>query len=369
MPTQNTNMFKTSERIHYIDSFRGLAALGVAWFHLYTKINERFAIGDHLAIILNYIAVWGRWGVRLFFVISGFVLAFSLQRKYLITSLSSAGKYFIKRSLRLDPTYWTAIGITLILLSLQKGTYIFDHANSISSFAQLITNLFYLNWLLDYKTVLSVSWTLALEIQLYLFFAILLYIAYLFFRFSKVSKETTVFILISVSALISLLWPLGFFNIDSTKFPGYYFIFVSGVLIYNSFIEKRYIPLFIVFDAVLIFCTIKFHDSAIFAVLISHLLIFVAQYVYLIRKLLVNAVLQYLGKLSYCIYLLHVPIGFTSATIFVWFITKFTPGYRWVYFGATVFAIICTIASSHLIYFLVEKRSIDLSKKIRFGKN
>ncbi|HRD44567.1 MAG TPA: acyltransferase family protein, partial [Ferruginibacter sp.] len=90
-------------RIKYIDAYRGIAALGVAWFHIYTCLAGGFAEQTRLVIssgaldkALDFIAVWGRWGVRLFFVISGFVLAHSLQRNSRIGSLGSVGKYFIK---------------------------------------------------------------------------------------------------------------------------------------------------------------------------------------------------------------------------------------------------------------------------------
>ena len=62
-----------ASRIRYIDAYRGVAALGVAWFHIYTCLAGGFAQQTHLIIsfetldaALNYFALWGRWGVRLF---------------------------------------------------------------------------------------------------------------------------------------------------------------------------------------------------------------------------------------------------------------------------------------------------------------
>ena len=349
-----------NQRIYYVDAYRGLAAIAVAWFHIYSTVNSQI----DPPIVFKSAALWGRWGVRLFFVISGFVLAFSLQRKYLIRSLPDIGKYFIKRSIRLDPTYWAALFITLLLLSAQTNTFIFVHAQPIENAKQLLANMFYLNWILNWGTIQTVSWTLALEIQLYLFFAVILYLASLYQKIADKAMDKIIFVFIAVTSLLSLLWPLRIIDTPAVFFCKFYYMFTSGVLLYNCFVDKKYYWVFIPFDITLLFCFFKFHDNSTIVVVVSHFLILAAQYIIAYRKVLEKSLFQYLGKLSYCIYVLHIPIGLTTGQLIVWGMKKTFGAKAWIDPFSSLLALGCTILFSHLLYWLVEKRSIELSRKI-----
>jgi peptidoglycan/LPS O-acetylase OafA/YrhL len=71
-----------AERIGHLDGLRGIAILAVVGYHYYA----RFA--DHAQLFYPYGNVWsgfilfeyGYYGVHLFFAISGFVIALSLER-------------------------------------------------------------------------------------------------------------------------------------------------------------------------------------------------------------------------------------------------------------------------------------------------
>jgi peptidoglycan/LPS O-acetylase OafA/YrhL len=116
---------------------------------------------------------------------------------------------------------------------------------------------------------------------------------------------------------------------------------------------------------VLIACLIKQHDSSCGAILITHILILSAQHLSFVKKKIENQVLLYFGKLSYCIYLLHIPIGLISATLFVNLAVKITAYNKWVHLTVDLLAMFITVIASHWLYILVEKKSIALSKKIQ----
>ena len=360
-------------RIKYIDAYRGIAALGVAWFHIYTCLAGGFAEQTRLVIssdaldkALDFVAVWGRWGVRLFFVISGFVLAHSLQRNSRIGSLGAVGKYFIKRSIRLDPTYFTAIGITLICVAIWGSSSILKiHTSPYLSAPQLFTNLFYLNWIMKYPAILSVSWTLALEIQLYIFFALILYFGEKYARVFKTERNDAAFIIIVIFSALSLLWPFHIYPEGTNYFPRFLFIFLSGVLLYNAFIEKRYAIVFLIFELLLIAEGLVYRDTSILAIVISHLLILFAHYVLPYRKPIESPLLLYFGKLSYCIYLLHIPIGISACSIMIRFFSAYGPINKLLIIPLGIIALIVTVMASHAVYHLVEKKSIAYSSKIK----
>jgi len=364
-----------ASRIRYIDAYRGVAALGVAWFHIYTCLAGGFALqtdfiipSGYLDKALNYFALWGRWGVRLFFVISGFVLAHSLQRNSRVSNIAAVGKYFIKRSIRLDPTYFAAIGITLICVTFFGSAEILKiHTSPYISMPQLFSNMFYLNWILDYPSILSVSWTLALEIQLYIFFALILYFGEKYAQIFRLERNDAAFIVIIIFSALSLLWPFHIYPEGTDYFPRFLFIFLSGVLLYNAFLEKRYLYVFTVFEIIILVFGFIYRDTSLLAIVISHILIGLAHYFLNYRKYIENAFLLYCGKLSYCIYLLHIPIGISACTLMINFIAPFGPVNKLLLIPLSVIAIIITLMASHFVYLLIEKKSIAYSSKIRLN--
>jgi len=101
-------MISRTSRVEIIDSLRGLAAFAVAWVH--------FTNGGNLiqAGWLKTSGAYGWLGVEVFFVISGFIIPFSLYHSgYRFPS--HVGRFIFKRILRLDPPYLVTIALTIVL--------------------------------------------------------------------------------------------------------------------------------------------------------------------------------------------------------------------------------------------------------------
>src|SRR5437667_5652566 len=102
-------------RMAVVDSLRGIASLGVAWFHITN--------GGHLlnAGWLKSSGAFGWLGVEMFFVISGFIIPYAmfcgdyrLKRNF--------GTFVLKRVIRLDPPYLVAILISVGLWYMSART-------------------------------------------------------------------------------------------------------------------------------------------------------------------------------------------------------------------------------------------------------
>jgi peptidoglycan/LPS O-acetylase OafA/YrhL len=91
-------------RLAWLDALRGYAALVVVCFHLSPQIigNER-----HLAIYRHI--DFGKYGVLLFFLVSGYVIPMSLERH------GNLRRFWIGRIFRIYPAYLAAILIVLVL--------------------------------------------------------------------------------------------------------------------------------------------------------------------------------------------------------------------------------------------------------------
>ncbi len=159
-----------STKFTLVQALRGIAALWVVLFHA--------AEGKHIESIRAATPTWlfdavfesGHFGVSIFFALSGFVIAHSLRNAD--ATPRYVGKFIVRRSIRLDPPYWATIALVIAQQLIEariKGTA----APDISG-AQLLAHLFYAQDLTGYPQISVVFWTLCFEIQFYLGFMLLL---------------------------------------------------------------------------------------------------------------------------------------------------------------------------------------------------
>src|SRR6266480_694785 len=102
----------TDERIETVDGLRGIAAIAVAWFHI-TNGAKWFLDGG----VLEYSGRYGWLGVQVFFVISGFIIPYSLHRSHY--SMSQFGRFMLRRVVRLDPPYLVTV---VLIIALDYGS-------------------------------------------------------------------------------------------------------------------------------------------------------------------------------------------------------------------------------------------------------
>lgn len=148
-------------RIDVVNALRAFAALFVAWGH--------FAGGQ--SHWLDWTARYGYTGVYVFFVISGFVIPYSLHRSGY--TVGNFGRFLLKRGIRLYPPYLVSIPVSIlaanaILRPLAPGSTVQF------STRQLLYHLFFLNDLLHAPWVNVAYWTLAIEWQWYVLVGLLL---------------------------------------------------------------------------------------------------------------------------------------------------------------------------------------------------
>jgi peptidoglycan/LPS O-acetylase OafA/YrhL len=155
-------------RFRTIDGLRGLAALAVVLFHVNQALFHTYGswVPHDLAALMQH----GFLGVDVFFVMSGFVIAYSVRNAQL--TFGFIGRFALRRSVRLDPPYWAAmlLEITLIWAGLRVGLALAP----VPSMKQILSHFLYLQDLLGYGDIINVFWTLCFEIQFYLGLIVLL---------------------------------------------------------------------------------------------------------------------------------------------------------------------------------------------------
>jgi hypothetical protein len=160
-----------SQRFEYIDGMRGLAALAVVLFHFYGQLCGNGAV-QRLPGPLHWLLMHGDQGVSVFFVLSGFVISYVVQTTRITPSYF--GRFALRRAIRLDPPYWLIIVATFIFLLIRSRVVADSQAASVTwHWWTVAANLFYLDDLLGVPTIVRPGWTLQLEFQFYLVFVLL----------------------------------------------------------------------------------------------------------------------------------------------------------------------------------------------------
>lgn len=168
-----------SERFDSIQILRGVAALMVLVFHV--PFYVAFPFDPQLPILYG--------GVDLFFVISGFIMVVSTRGER-----ADVRGFLRKRLVRIAPLYWLATGVALLV----------DRLSGVPPVAlpDILRSLLFIAYhndrLGDVQPVLSVGWTLNLEMLFYIVFAATMRLS----SGRQVATVGAIFLALSVARLV-----------------------------------------------------------------------------------------------------------------------------------------------------------------------
>ena len=151
-----------------IDGLRAAAAVAVVVAHLYPIFRDAAARPGVMYTIVYSVGAYLTLGVQVFFVLSGFVIAYSL-RDARVTPRFFA-RFAVRRSIRLDPPYWAALAFCCGCLWV-AGRLWPDLAPPLPGPAVVLAHAAYLQGFLGCGNAINHAyWTLCIEVQLYLAF-------------------------------------------------------------------------------------------------------------------------------------------------------------------------------------------------------
>jgi peptidoglycan/LPS O-acetylase OafA/YrhL len=170
-------MTSATTRLRSIDALRGIAALGVVFYHAVDQTDKVVPGGvmKYPVRALQFLSSFGYVGVFLFFVISGFCIHLQWARARANNQETQIGfgAFWKRRIRRLYPPYLITIALFLLITAASVGinfTHFFVY--------DVVLHLLMLHNL-DPKTCYSINgvfWTLAIEEQLYLAYFVLLFL-------------------------------------------------------------------------------------------------------------------------------------------------------------------------------------------------
>lgn len=288
-----------SQRFLFIDALRGLAALAVVLFHLGWVPPLRAPLSQVLPAPLLWVIANGHLGVAVFFVLSGFVIAHSLRDAQVTWQFF--GRFALRRSLRLDPPYWLAIVVAVLVLGAAQHLRP-DTGYTLPSAAAVLAHIAYAQNIVGIPNIVSQFWTLPYELQFYLVYCGHLAVEQGLLR-RNFGAQWARLITFGPLALLSL--GLLFFNLPAHgMFFLLWYCFLAGALVQWSHSNRAPLLWWALFCAGVAACG-SLADHRLIGVLVTSATLAMAARAGGLTRWFRWRWLQWLGRISYSLYLTH----------------------------------------------------------------
>jgi peptidoglycan/LPS O-acetylase OafA/YrhL len=368
MRTEPLNTSQSSSdsgnRLQQIDALRGIAALLVLVSHASSGLASYATHFGHTDALYRFAQSvdFGRIGVMVFFIISGFVVASTLN-----ATGANLSKFAVRRIFRLYPLFW--FSVILVIFFLQGKNELIQLVTDAQSIAMNFTML---PTLLGSESLMIIYWTLETELVFYLAAAAVYRSGYLFHPmglFILITALIGVFAAVMFGALPSpsnLAWKSLSLNLAFMFWGSLFYSVFSESAVKSRLIEKRHLA--ILGAAVILspsfytwyrFLSSGSPDDFRWAVAYpSALVIFAA--IFFIKARWIRLTSKF-GLISYSMYLLH-PAAIIMVVVFL-------DHYRIApEFGhlplLTFVAIGLAIVMSMVAYQVIEKPFISIGRRL-----
>lgn len=355
------------EKVIYFSGLNGLRAicalavvishttLGLGEFGLDAKIFGTFEDGSAKGLDL------AGYGVTIFFVLSGFLITYLLQEEIEKDGSVSIKKFYMRRILRIWPLYYLYLGLSIAFVFLFSIPAEF---NSLWYYLLFSANVpFIIGGLFPF---VGHYWSLGVEEQFYMFWP----------WFVKKVKNVEILLLVIIVTLIALRVGLHFVKpntlLESVLHIVRFHAMMIGALgailyrknnvLFLKLIDNKITQL-ICWSILILLGLNKFHLASIIdgdIVAVVGLCLIVGQINIKNRIInLENKIFNYLGKISFGIYVIHPLLIFLFGKILSQIQVDITLKYIIVYFSI----VITTIIVSYLSYEYFEKFFLKLKNR------
>lgn len=345
-----------TRRLAFLDALRGAAATWVVLFH--------FGEGGQIATLRAALPSWldqsifeaGHFGVPVFFVLSGFVIAHSIGDDHVTPRYF--GRFALRRAIRLDIPYWASIAVVLAFVALKRLVL---PATTLASAApgNVLAHMFYLQEFLGLQPINPVYWTLTYEVQFYLLFCVLLGVTHALRQTPGDRRpEAAVF---TLAAIVAIAWPL----IPALHARGValvtWYSFLLGAFASWTLSGRLKPRWFGLFAAALLVMWSSTHDAFAMACLATAVLIYIAGRAGKLSGWCNSRLPQFLGKISYSLYLVHVPVS--GAAFYL--LSRLHGETVWNDLLAAVIVLVINCVAAWCFWWLAERPSMALARRLR----
>lgn len=345
---------RPNARFAFVDGLRGLAALGIAVYHIWRYEPLPYPSLQFVPSFVDWLLCRTWIGVQVLLVISGFVIAFSLRNTCLTPR--EAGVFLIRRVVRLTPPYWLTLLLALILnwccVAIWNFPAMFEGP---TTFWRLFDHAIYLQDVFEQPALSAGIWTICIEMQFYAVCVFGWWLAqWLAGSGQSSSSQKFGWLLLVVFGPFAALSLAHWNRLDSTEpfvthFAGLFFLGMLTWWTLDRLISTRLFLATMGIALIIVAGTWKLEQLVALSAAMS---LFAVGRVGHLHDWLHWRWLQHLAKISYSLYLIHYPLSH----VLMWWGWSLCHGHPTPR-QATLILSSCLIASllaAHLFFQIVE---------------
>lgn len=313
---------------------RGLAAASVCFYHFICTTTD--FIQNKTVLDVFY---FGQYGVSLFFIISGVVIPIAMINSGY--HIQNWHKFILRRFVRIEPPYIVAVGIGITYLFLRNYIPGSAPVDLTPNFTNVLLHLGYLIPFFENQSWINpVFWTLAVEFQYYLTISILFPLA-----LSKKIVVRVLFYLFMIS--------LSFIDTDTSFFTHWSVYFLIGITYALFFTKQINLIEYLTISVVSIVATIIELNwiNALIAIAVILSIHF--------AKNQRSKLGDFVGNISYSLYLLHSIIGSAFVNFFSHRVSE-----NWEKAVIILCGFLISVLSAYVMYRLIELPSQKAARKL-----
>jgi peptidoglycan/LPS O-acetylase OafA/YrhL len=349
-------------KLDYIDALRGLAILGVIMIH-----TNYYGKSDLPNTIQRIVEEGGR-GVQLFYLASAFTLFLSFRNR-ISKEISPIRNFFLRRFFRIAPMYYIGIAYYLFQDGFGPRRWLGDQSHITGM--NILSNCTFFHGFNPYwiNSIVPGGWSIGVEMTFY---------AVLPFLFSKIKSLNHAFHFFIFSLILNSVLQLFFIKFQLigdqrlwNDFLFFYFpsqlpIFSLGILLYFIVVEKE--SMRNISGRSILICSglilaqlgtgtqIIFQNHILFGIAFLFLALALSTCKF---KIIVNPVMNYIGKISFSMYLVHFAVlHWLTKFDFINYANNGIFNYAIRFFLVSVL----TIVFSTLLYKIIEVPFQDMGK-------
>lgn len=289
-----------------IEGLRAVGILMVVIYHFCYRFQEIYINNYNMN---NFgISYWGKFGVGLFIIISGCFITPETNNFNLI-------KFYIRKLIRLWPTYSLCISITFLF------THLWYLPNRTVKLKDFLLNIFFINGFIGNNYIDGAHWYLTYLISFIFIIGII--------SLLKQNQQIWIYVLWLILSIILkyiyfdnyILYLLksGLYILIGGKYVGYILIGISIKRLYNSDDKRKLNLMLIIFSIIGIFITSAVVEG-LGAIVLSNAVFFSLKEK---LKFLKWKPLIYIASISYPLYLIHQNIGYQIMYYFMLYYCEF----------------------------------------------
>lgn len=351
-----------------IDGIRGIGAISIALYHIFRYGPLPLAADAVVPDPVRWCIDHGWIAVQFFLVISGFGAAYATLNQVL--PIGAVRVYLVRRLIRLGGAYWATIALSTVLtaiaiLALDDRSF----NESLPTLGQIAAHIAFLQDIIDYENLTTGIWFLSIDLQFGVVFILLLKLAQS--TAEQMSGDAS-----RPGILPLAIWfgPLTLYSLfvsvrlSATEmwFHHFFCMPMLGAVVcwtvygglrprvfwtYATLIQAQVIRVFVEEEVFMLEVALALMAGSI---------IYCAARLGTIETWLNNPLMQYLGRISYSLFLIHYPVSWVIG----WIGVRLTGDQPWAALGWLLAELLASIGAAHLLYTHGEQPSLAWAKRV-----